>query len=302
VAFPAHGTGVQVAAIAPDPALDDERSSGPIGPGPRTESERVEVTAEHLTPVIDDLFAQTRSAADGGAKIVAWSEAAAFVFAEDEGALLERGRQVAVEEGIYLEMGLISILPDTESPTNENHSVLFGPDGDLLWDYHKSSVVPGDGNSPGSGLVPVVDTPYGRLSVVICFDADFPALVRQAGEAGVDILLVPSSDWETIAQSHADMAVLRAVENGLSVVRPTRRGLSTVIDPTGRTLAFGADYFSGEAPALMATVPTSGQTTGYTAVGDIVGLGSQLGLLILAGLAVTRVIIDRRRPSGEESS
>lgn len=300
LAFATPDEGIQVAAVAPDPMLDEQRSSGQVGPGPRSAEDRSAVAEQYLEPTLDDLFRQTRDAARAGAKIVAWSEAAAFVFAEDEAELLERGRQVAMEEDIYLEMGLISILPTTEFPSNENHSVLFGPDGELLWDYQKSSMVPGDGNQPGPGVVPVVDTPYGRLAVVICFDADFPALVRQAGQAGADILLVPSSDWEPIARAHADMAVVRAVENGLTVVRPTRRGFSSVIDAQGRTLAFGPDYFHGEVRPLMATVPSVGNLTVYASTGDAVGIGSVLGIVALGGMAAMRAIIDRRRTSVDQ--
>jgi apolipoprotein N-acyltransferase len=295
LAFPSTSTGVLVAAVAPDPALDEQRSSGPVGSGPRSAEERGEITEQYLAPTVDDLFQQTRDAAAAGAKIVAWSEAAAFVFVEEEAELLDEGRRVAMEEGIYLEMGLVSILPTTDYPSNKNHSVLFGPDGRLLWDYQKSSVVPGDGNQLGPGVVPIVDTPYGRLAVVICFDADFPALVRQAGKAGADLLLVPSSDWEPIAQYHADMAVPRAVENGLTVIRPTRRGFSSIVDAQGRTLAFGPNYFQGEVPPLMATVPVEGNQTVYVAVGDVVGIASVLGLVALAGLAAARSIADHRR-------
>lgn len=295
LAFPSSSAGVMVAAVAPDPALDEQRSSGPVGAGPRSAEERSEITEQYLAPTVDDLFQQTRDAAASGAKIVAWSEAAAFVFAEEEAQLLDEGRRVAMEEGIYLEMGLVSILPTTDYPSNKNHSVLFGPDGRLLWDYHKSSVVPGDGNQPGPGVVPVVDTPYGRLAVVICFDADFPALVRQAGRAGADLLLVPSSDWEPIAQMHADMAVHRAVENGLTMIRPTRRGFSSIVDAQGRTLAFGPNYFQSEVPPLMATVPVEGNQTFYGVVGDVVGVASVLGLAALAGLALARSIVDHRR-------
>jgi apolipoprotein N-acyltransferase len=35
---------------------------------------------------------------------------------------------------------------------------------------------------PGGGRVPTVDTPFGRLANVICFDADFPVLMRQADD------------------------------------------------------------------------------------------------------------------------
>jgi apolipoprotein N-acyltransferase len=294
LAFPVDSPGVQVAAITLDPELNEAFLSSSIGPATPA-GERDALTDQYLDPIVDDLFARTREAARAGARIVAWSEAAAFVFDQDEAALLERGSRVAMEEGIYLEMGVISILPRDETPFNENRSVLFGPDGALLWDYPKSSVVAGDGNEPGPGVVPVVDTPYGRLAVVICFDGDFPPLVRQASRAGADILLLPSSDWDLVDRPHADMAVLRAVESGMSVVRPTRQGVSTMLDPVGRTLAYGPDYFSGEVPILMGTVPTERRPTVYTAIGDVVGYGSAMTLVALAGVVIARSASDRRR-------
>lgn len=48
---------------------------------------------------------------------------------------------------------------DDGGPVNENHAVLLGPDGNVLWDYQKSRPTPGDGHDPGPGLVPTVDTP-----------------------------------------------------------------------------------------------------------------------------------------------
>lgn len=52
------------------------------------------------------------------------------------------------------------------------------------------------------GILRYVDTPYGRLSTAICFDMDFPAFIRQAARAGVDIMLVPAFDWKPIKPFH----------------------------------------------------------------------------------------------------
>ena len=54
---------------------------------------------------------------------------------------------------------------------------------------------------------------------MICFDADFPALVRQVGQAGADILLVPANDWQPVHILHAPVAELRAIENGVALAR-----------------------------------------------------------------------------------
>jgi len=68
-----------------------------------------------------------------------------------------------------------------------------------------------------------------------------------------------------------------------------------MIDSQGRSLAFGADYFQGEVPPLMATVPTKGNPTVFASTGDVVGIGSVLGIVARGGLATIRAIIDRRR-------
>lgn len=293
--FRSPAPAVQMAALAPDRDLDAARSAADVQGQRGTAVERDRLTERHLAPVLDDLFARTRRAARAGAKVVAWSEAAAVVFKDDEQALLDQAAQVAREEGIYLELGTVFILP-TDAPRNENRSILIDPTGEVRWDYHKATVVPGDGNALGSGKLPVVDTPYGRLSVAICFDADFPWLVRQAGRAGVDVLLVPSSDWGPVGPMHADMAVVRAIENGVSILRPTRQGISIATDPHGRTLA-STDYFVGDEQTMLAAVPTEGVTTVYPVLGDAVGWASMAGLVVAAGALVVR----RRRRPGRRS-
>lgn len=288
---------VQMAALAPDRDLDTEREAAAATVDRGSAAARDRFSDQHLAPVLDDLFVRTRRAARAGAKVVAWSEAAGYVFKEDERPFLDQAAAVAREERIYLEVGMIFLLPTTEFPTNENRSILIAPSGDVLWDYDKSTMVPGDGNAPGSGELPVVDTPYGRLSVAICFDADFPWLVRQAGRADVDVLLVPSSDWAAPAAAHADMAVLRAIENGVSILRPTRKGISAAIDPHGRTLA-RSDYFTADDQTMLAAVPTDGVRALNPFVGDAVGWASVGGVLVAAGVLGLR----RRRRSDRAPS
>jgi apolipoprotein N-acyltransferase len=297
VLFPPASPTVPMAALAPDRELNTARNAAGIAAGPRTAEQRADLTRRHLAPVLDDLFARTRDAADAGAKVVAWSEAAGYVFKEDEQAFLDRAAAAARAEGIYLELGIVVILPATDFPQVENRSVLIDPTGEVRWDYDKATLVPGDGNALGPGVLPVVDTPYGRLSVAICFDADFPWLARQAGRAGVDVLLVPSSDWEAPAAAHADMAVVRAVENGVSILRPTRQGISLAIDPQGRTLG-RSDYFVDDEQTMIAAVPTRGVPAVYPVVGDVVGWASVAAVLLAGAALATRALRRRVRGSG----
>lgn len=190
------------------------------------------------------------------------------------------------------------VLLDTDGtdggPVNENHAVLLDPDGDVVWDYLKSKPTPGDGHAAGPGILPAVDTPYGRLSTVICQDDFFPALLRQAGQADVDILLVPSSDWLSVADWHAQQAPFRAVETGASVVRPTRQGVSLAADAQGRLIGHKADYEVAADQTLVTSVPMRGEDTAYTAVGDLFAYLSTLVLLsVIVWYAVAALVLRR---------
>ena len=92
--------------------------------------------------------------------------------------------------------------------------------------------------------------------------------MRQAGAADVDILLVPSSDWDSVAAWHAQQAPFRAVENGVAMVRPTRQGISLATDGQGRLLGHKADYFVADEQTLVVSVPTQGSDTLYASFGD----------------------------------
>ncbi len=299
IAFAApNDTTVRVAALAPDRDLSVAAFSAPRL-RPEQPEQRSAVSDERFAPLLDDLFARSQTEAKAGAKIVAWSEAAALVLVEDQRAVVRRAAELAAREGIYLQIAMIVLLNTDGSDggtSNENHAVLLGPDGDVVWDYLKSKPTPGDGHTPGPGILPTVDTPYGRLSTVICQDDFFPGLLRQAGRADVDILLAPSSDWPSVAAWHAQQSSFRAVESGVSIVRPTRQGISLATDAQGRLVGHKADYEVAEGQTLVTSVPTRGEDTVYTVVGE---LFAYLSLLLLLAILVWHAVsaLARRRGS-----
>jgi apolipoprotein N-acyltransferase len=80
------------------------------------------------------------------------------------------------------------------------------------------------------------------------------------------------------------MATFRAIENGVSLVRPSLSGLSTAVDPQGRTLA-QIDAFTTGAPTLVTMVATQGRSTLYATIGDSFAYLCVVGLLWLIALA-----------------
>jgi apolipoprotein N-acyltransferase len=276
---------VRVAALAPDRELSELAYSAPdLTSG--SQDERVTARDEHFAPVLDDLFERSEQEAVAGAKIIAWSEAAARTLEEDQDGVVARAAELAREHEVYLQVSMIVQLPAGNvaagGPANENHAVLLDPSGSVVWDYQKIHPTPNDGQDPVPGDLPTVETPYGRLATIICQDDFFPGLVRQAGAADVDILLVPSSDWDSVAPWHAQQAPFRAIENGVALVRPTRLGVSLATDAQGRLLGHKADYPVAEDQTLVVSVPTEGNDTLYAAIGDVFAYLSVAGLLVLA--------------------
>jgi apolipoprotein N-acyltransferase len=282
---------VRIAGLAPNRAASDAVMKAGLSAGPRAG-----LREQYLTPMLDDLVTRTQRAARAGARIVVWAEASVYEFVEDKDAVLERARSVARAEGIYLQIGVVWLLPAQRSPVNEIRAIMFDPSGAVVWDYLKTTTPLGDGNRPGPGIVPTVDTPYGRLATVICFDASFPGLVRQAGRARADILLVPASDWAEVTDALGQQAVLRAVENGMSLVRPARQGTSLAVDHQGRVLGQDASWYRSDAATtdhtMTVAVPTRGARTPYALL-----FGDVLGWLSIAGIlgATTAVVLRRRR-------
>jgi len=136
-------------------------------------------------------------------------------------------------------------------------------------------------------------TPLGRIGAAICFDLDFPDLVLREGRTGADIMLVPSSDWREIDPLHTRMALMRGIENGCSIVRPTAKGLSAAADYEGRMLA-SADFFQTNDPVMVAQVPVRGVRTIYARVGDLFAGLCALGVLVAAAMALRGRALARR--------
>ena len=286
--FPPTGPTVRVAALA-----DTRERYRPVEPAfflltPGTSEQRA-MFHQQAEPLLQELFNRTEQQARAGAQVVSWFEDAAIILKEDEPATIDRGREIARREGIYLELGLLVILPADQYPFQQNRAVLIDPAGQVVWTYDKTHLTPGPESAftaPGTGSVPIADTPLGRIASVICFDMDFPRLVRQVGQAHADLLIAPSLDWDTARASHAQLAGVRAVENGVSLLRPSGDGLSQAVDHQGHVLA-AADSFATDKAVFLTSLPARGVATVYALVGDGFAYLCVLSLILLAGMAVS---------------
>lgn len=236
-----------------------------------------------------DLMARSEQEMQSGAKIVFWGEISAQVLKGDEAAFVARGGDLAAKYHAYLGMAL-AVLNQGKTPSVENKFVLIQPDGRVAWEYNKAHPVAGSDASQqirGDGKLRVLQTPYGRVSSIICFDGDFPQLLSQAGAMKVDLILDPSKDWRAIDPWHTRMASFRAIEQGVNLIRQTNDGLSATFDYQGRRLA-AMDSFQTSNLAMVSQVPTRGVRTIYSLLGDWFAWMCILELLALVIFALSK--------------
>jgi len=138
-----------------------------------------------------------------------------------------------------------------------NSAVAVHPGGRLSDPYRKVKLVPfsermplqkiapwitgldfGQSNFfPGAGpvLFPIGEE---RVGCLICFESAFPEVARQMVREGATVLVNITNDFwfgrSAGPIQHAEMAVLRAVENRVPVVRCANTGISFAVDPWGR--------------------------------------------------------------------
>lgn len=220
------------------------------------------------------IFDRMRDAGDAGAKLVVWTEAAAGLLPEEE-----TDFQVAVAEltdslNITAVVSYVVLL-STEPFFYDNKYIIIDSAGSIQSTYLKHEPVPGEPCTKGTEPHIVFNMNGVDLGGAICYDFDFPILTRRISQLGADLVAVPASDWRGIDPIHTQMAAMRAIEGGFSLIRSTRWGLSATVDPYGRVTGQLSDFNSDE-KILISTVPSAGIRTIYALLGDwviLIGLG-----------------------------
>jgi apolipoprotein N-acyltransferase len=227
--------------------------------------------------IINRLIQETIKQSNSGAKIIVWSEISSKILKQDEDSLITLFKSLARQQNIYLLTTPYTINSVSVSKP-ENKILLFSPNGELVLTHYKYGGNFMEGTVQGDKIIKAVNTEYGKLSAIICWDGDFPTIVKQVGKLQSDILFVPASDWEQIDPAHSVVTVFRGIENGCSVIRQTRNGLSIVTDPRGKVIS-QMDHFKNTSWVTVAQVPNKKWFTLYPIVGDLFGWLSFVGLL-----------------------
>lgn len=210
-----------------------------------------------------------KDAADDGARLVVLPENFAFMGKEDsdllavreadgEGPLQSFLARVAKQQGVWLVGGTIPMVAGDPEKVR-SACLIFDDQGQRVARYDKIHLF--DVNLPGvderyreSAIIEagdamvVVDSPFGRLGIAVCYDLRFPEMFRQMLDSGVEILAIPSAftaitgkaHWEPLVRSRAieNLAyVVAASQGGFHINGRETHGHSMVVDPWGTILA-----------------------------------------------------------------
>jgi apolipoprotein N-acyltransferase len=229
----------------------------------------------------DELFARSEQAADRGARLVVWNEAATVVQPAEESTFVKRGVEFATRRDV--DLVLAYIVPLSATPFRmENKYVWISEQGEILETYHKHHPVPGEGSVRGEAPLRSISRPYGVVAGAICYDYDFPEMSLGHSRAGAGLVVIPASDWRGIDPYHTQMARVRAIEGGFSILRPVRWATSGAFDGYGRQRA-AMSHFEQNDRVIMATLPVQPMPTLYARIGDSTAI--LYGLIILGALA-----------------
>ncbi len=217
---------------------------------------------------IGNILERTKVAADFGARIVVWTEGAFYLKPANEEFWIESFQELAKNSNLTLVASYILLV--SESPfIYENKYLLINPAGDIINTYLKHQPVPGEPAIKGTAPLQVFNIEGINLGGAICYDYDFPYLAKEFGNLKADIVALPSSDWRGIDPLHTRMAAYRAIEQGHSILRSTRFGLSGAITPYGEMLS-QMSSFDNNNKIMISQLPVKGITTVYSKIGDIV--------------------------------
>lgn len=184
----------------------------------------------------------------------------------------------ALETRSPIVAGFDETLPDSR---RVNSARVFGPDGSQQR-YIKRKPIPGVELGFAVGDDPLV---LGDRGVAVCKDMDFAPMIREYGQRGVRLMLVPAWDFVFDGRLHARMAVVRGVENGFALARAAADGRLTISDRYGRIVA-EATTSRARTVSLVAEVGLRGGSTVYARVGDLFGWFVVVVSVLLVGMGM----------------
>jgi len=172
---------------------------------------------------VERAVAYARQAADQGAELVAFPECYPGPYSgpADWSAAEELG-SLAREYGLYLAHGFMERVASPDPAAGERYQNIYqllGPEGTVVSRYVKMIPSPVDEELSGKETLAgneyaLVETPWGKVGMLICWEAWFPELCRTLAMNGANLVLFPTGGMlYHLAPVWANLIQARATEN-----------------------------------------------------------------------------------------
>ncbi len=177
---------------------------------------------------------------------------------------------------------------------DKHHLAPFGeyvPFGNLMarFGIHGMATTAGHGFSSGPGPALMQVGKLGMALPLICYEAVFPQDVNGAPGRADFILQITNDAWFGTRSGpfqHLAQARMRAIEQGLPLMRAANTGVSGMIDPLGRLTA---SLPLGQAGYVDAVLPLPFAPTVYSRMGDIPVFGALLFVFAVLWFRIRRL-------------
>lgn len=141
-------------------------------------------------------------------------------------------------------VALVAGFPEADGGAIYNAVLMVGSDGAHLASYRKTHLF-GDVDraqfAAGDTLSPVFTYRGWRLALAICYDVEFPELVRALALGGAEALLVPTANMEPYTGVARRVVPARAEENEIFVAYANYAGSEGAFDYCGLSCIAGPD-------------------------------------------------------------
>ena len=160
---------------------------------------------------------------------------------EGKGPIQDMLRQSAIDNKIWIVAGSIPLVSLEENAQRVNAaSLVFNDKGEIVARYNKIHLFDvevdnkesqskdiykeSDTFEPGKEVV-IVNTPFGRIGLSICYDLRFPRLYRAMVNQGAEIFMIPAAFTKATGKLHWEPLIkARAIENQCYVIAPAQGG------------------------------------------------------------------------------
>jgi apolipoprotein N-acyltransferase len=198
---------------------------------------------------------------------------------------------------------VVNFYDEQSDGTYLNVAAVFGPDGTLPVRNAKRRIPPiVEGSTAGNNEEPIetVDTPWGKMTTLICYDTFFPQLARRAAADGADFIIVPanpaSDTTPRFTALHLSQTMLRAVENHTAIALSYASGLSALIDANGQLVMhepLDPKTYMESSVAMAGALPIEKGGTLYTRIGDT------FAWIVLAVSIIWIMVIETKRRNSQ---